>query len=165
MMRTPTDDAAWVTRCQAAMERLRLREAAAKAGASAQEVTGPGDAARGLEPAEAVTGDARLEVPGTGGSEPGSIATTQVTIEAAEAETSVHDAGRADVKKLREVAEAPPEVGQEAAQPERNRRGRSRNRSRTGQRSRRSRRNGGWSCHRPSYMRFYCERKTLLDGC
>jgi hypothetical protein len=43
---------------------------------------------------------------------------TQVTIEAAEAETSVCDAGRADVKKLREVAEAPPEAGQEATQPE-----------------------------------------------
>jgi hypothetical protein len=48
----------------------------------------------------------------------GSIVTTQVTIEAAEAETSVHDTGRADVKKLREVAEALPEAGQEAAQPE-----------------------------------------------
>jgi hypothetical protein len=48
----------------------------------------------------------------------GSIVTTQVTIEATEAETSVHDARRADVEKSREVAEAPLEVGQEAAQPE-----------------------------------------------
>jgi hypothetical protein len=30
MMRTPGDDAAWVTRYQAATERLRTREAAAK---------------------------------------------------------------------------------------------------------------------------------------
>jgi hypothetical protein len=76
MMRTPIDDAAWVARCQAATERLRMREAAAKAGASAQEVTGSGVAAQGSEPAEAVPGDARLEVPGAGGSEPGSIAMT-----------------------------------------------------------------------------------------
>jgi hypothetical protein len=76
MMRTPADDAAWVARCQAATERLRLREAPAKAGASAQEVAGPGDAVRGPEPAEVVPGDARLEVPGAGGLELGSIAMT-----------------------------------------------------------------------------------------
>jgi hypothetical protein len=35
MMQTAVDDAAWVVKCQAAMERLRLREAAAQAGASA----------------------------------------------------------------------------------------------------------------------------------
>jgi hypothetical protein len=35
MMRTPAEDAAWVARCQATTERLRLREAAAKVGASA----------------------------------------------------------------------------------------------------------------------------------
>jgi hypothetical protein len=35
MMRMAADDVAWVAKCQAAMERLRLREAAAKAGASA----------------------------------------------------------------------------------------------------------------------------------
>jgi hypothetical protein len=94
-----------------------MREAAAKAGASTQEVAGPGDAPWGPEPAEAVLGDARLEVPGAGGSELGSIAMTQATVEAAEAKTSVCDAGRADVEKLREVAEASPEVGREAAQP------------------------------------------------
>jgi hypothetical protein len=48
----------------------------------------------------------------------GSIVMTQVTIEVTKAKTSIRDAGRADVKKLREVAEAPPEVGQEAAQSE-----------------------------------------------
>jgi hypothetical protein len=80
---------------------VRLREAAAKAGASAQEVTGPSDATRGPEPAEAVLGDARLEVPSAGGSEPGSIAMTQVIIETAEAETSIHDVGRVDVEKVK----------------------------------------------------------------
>jgi hypothetical protein len=35
MMWMPTDDGAWVTRYQAATERLRTREAAAKAGVSA----------------------------------------------------------------------------------------------------------------------------------
>jgi hypothetical protein len=35
MMQTATDDTAWVAKYQAAAERLRLREAAAKAGASA----------------------------------------------------------------------------------------------------------------------------------
>jgi hypothetical protein len=35
IMRTPADAAAWVARCQAAMERLKEKDAAAKAGASA----------------------------------------------------------------------------------------------------------------------------------
>jgi hypothetical protein len=43
---------------------------------------------------------------------------TQANVEAAEAETSIHDAGRADVEKSKEVVEAPPEAGQEAVQPE-----------------------------------------------
>jgi hypothetical protein len=38
-------------------------------------------------------------VPGIGGLEPGSTMMTQVTIEAAKAETSVRDAGRVDVEK------------------------------------------------------------------
>jgi hypothetical protein len=115
MMRTPADDAAWVARCQAMTERLRMREAAAKAGASAQEVAGPGDAARGLEQVEVVPGGARLGVPGASGSKPRSITTTQATVEAAEPKASVRDAGRVDVKKSREVVEAPPEARQEAA--------------------------------------------------
>jgi hypothetical protein len=40
---------------------------------------------------------------------------TQVTVEAAEADTSVHDAGWVDAKKSKEVVEVLPEVGQEAA--------------------------------------------------
>jgi hypothetical protein len=116
MMWTPINNAAWVARYQAAMERLRTREAAAKARVSTQEVTGLGDAMRGTEPVEAVPGGARLEVPGVGGSELGSTATTQMTVEAAEAKTSIRDAGRADAEELREVVEAPP--GKEVAQPE-----------------------------------------------
>jgi hypothetical protein len=57
-------------------------------------------------------------VPGVGGSEPGSTATTQATVEAAEAKTSIRDAGRANVEKSREVVEALPEAGKEAAQLE-----------------------------------------------
>jgi hypothetical protein len=117
-MRTAADAAAWVAKYQAAAERLRLREAAAKTGAAAQEVVGSDVAVQGSGSAEAVPGDAGLEVPGAGGSEPGSTAITQATVEAAEAGTSVHDAGRADVEKSKEVVEALPEAGQEAVQPE-----------------------------------------------
>jgi hypothetical protein len=93
MIQPPPAATAWVARYQATAERLRLREAAAKAGASAQEVTGSGPAARESGPAEAVPGDAGLEVPGAGWSESGSTAMTQATVEAAEARTSVRDAG------------------------------------------------------------------------
>jgi hypothetical protein len=53
-----------------------MKEAAAKAGASAQEVAGLGDATREPEPVEAAPGGARLDVPGVGGPEPGSTART-----------------------------------------------------------------------------------------
>jgi hypothetical protein len=45
MMRTPADDAAWVAKYQAATERLKAKEATVKAGVSAEEGTGVGDAA------------------------------------------------------------------------------------------------------------------------
>jgi hypothetical protein len=99
-------------------EQLRLREAAAQAEASTQEVTGSDATARGSRPVEAVPGGAGLEVPGAGGSEPGSTVMTQATIEAIEAKASVRDAGRVDAEKLKEVVEALPEVGKEAVQPE-----------------------------------------------
>jgi hypothetical protein len=118
MMRTAVDDATWVAKHQDAAERLRLRKAAAERGASTQEVSCSDPAARGSGSAKAVPGDAGLEVPGAGGSKPGSTAMTQATIEAAEARTSVHDVVRVDAEKLKEVVEAPPEAGQEAAQPE-----------------------------------------------
>jgi hypothetical protein len=106
MMWMAVDDVAWVAKCQATTEQLRLREVAAQAGANAQEVTSSDPIARGSGPVKAVPGDAGLEVPGTGGSEPGSTTTTQATVEAAEAETSVHDAGWADVERVKEVVEA-----------------------------------------------------------
>jgi hypothetical protein len=54
--------------------------------------------------------------PSTGGPEPGSTATAQASIEVVEAAASARDVGWADVDQ--EVVEAPPEAGQEAAQPE-----------------------------------------------
>jgi hypothetical protein len=93
MMRTPADDATWVTRYQAATQRLKTKEVAAKAGASAQEVAGLGDAMREPEPVEAAPDGARLDVPRVGGPEPRSTMRTQATVEAIEAETSVHNVG------------------------------------------------------------------------
>jgi hypothetical protein len=49
------------------MEWLKMKEAAAKAGASAKEVAGVGDATREPEPIEAGPDGARLDVPGVGG--------------------------------------------------------------------------------------------------
>jgi hypothetical protein len=57
-------------------------------------------------------------VPGVGGPETGSIARTQATVEVVEAETSVCDAGQADVEESREVVEALPDAGKEVAQSE-----------------------------------------------
>jgi hypothetical protein len=72
-----------------------------------------------LRTKEAVApGGARLDVPGVGGSNPGSTAMTQATVKDAQAKTSIRDAGQADVEESREVVEAPLEAGKEAAQPE-----------------------------------------------
>jgi hypothetical protein len=135
-------------------ERLRTREAAAKAGASAQEVAGPGDAAREPEPVEAIPGGARLEVPDAGGSEPRSTAMTQATVEATKAETSVRDTGRVDVEKSREVVEASPEAGEEAAQPESQpaREEPQPQQDRPTEQAVEAER--GWPCHRPTYRRW-----------
>jgi hypothetical protein len=73
---------------------------------------------RELESIEAAPGGARLDVPGVGGPKPVSTARTQATIKVVEAETSVHDAGWADVEESREVVEATPDAGKEPAQPE-----------------------------------------------
>jgi hypothetical protein len=97
------------------MERLRTKEAAAEAGASAQEVAGLCDVTWEPELVEAAPGSARLDVRGVGGPEPGSTARTQATVEAG---TSIRDAGRADVEESREVGEAPLSAGKEAAQRE-----------------------------------------------
>jgi hypothetical protein len=71
MMRTPADDVAWVAKYQATTTWLRMKENAAKMGASAQEVVRVGDAAREPEPVEAALGGAGLDAPGVGGPEPG----------------------------------------------------------------------------------------------
>jgi hypothetical protein len=118
IMRTPFDDAAWVTKYQVATEWLKTKEAAAKAGASAQEVARVGDVAREPEPVESAPGHARLDVLGIGGLEPGSTMRILVTVEAGKAETSVRDAGRADVEKIKEVLEAPLDAGKEEEQLE-----------------------------------------------
>jgi hypothetical protein len=44
LMRTPTDDAAWVTKYQAVTERLKTKESTIQAGASAKEDVGAEDA-------------------------------------------------------------------------------------------------------------------------
>jgi hypothetical protein len=95
-----------------------MKEAIAKAGTSAQEVAGVSDATWEPKPVEAALGGARLDVPSVGGPEPRLTVRTQATIEAVEAETSIHDTGRADVQESREVVEASSDVGKEAEQPE-----------------------------------------------
>jgi hypothetical protein len=118
MMRTPADDAAWVARCQATTERLKAKEAAAKAGASAQEGAGAGDAVQKPEQVETAPGAARLDEPSSGGPEPGLTMGTPETVEAGKAETSAHDAGQADVKKMKEVVETLQDAGKEEEQSE-----------------------------------------------
>jgi hypothetical protein len=95
-----------------------MKEAAAKAGASAQEVARVGDTTREPEPIEVGLGSARLDVLGVGGPEPRSNARTQATVEAVEAKTSVRDVGRADVEESREVVEAPLDTRKVVEQPE-----------------------------------------------
>jgi hypothetical protein len=118
MMWTPADDTTWVAKYQATMERLKTKEAAAKAGASAREVARVGDATREPEPVEAAPGCARLDVPGIGGPEPRSTTRTLETVKAGKAKTSIHDARWADVEKIKGVVEAPSDAGKEEEQPE-----------------------------------------------
>jgi hypothetical protein len=47
MMRTPANDVSWVAKCQAATERLKVKEATAKVGANAQEGVGAGQGSPG----------------------------------------------------------------------------------------------------------------------
>jgi hypothetical protein len=91
MMRTLANDATWVAKCQATTERLKAKEATAKAGASAQEGAGVGDAARGLEQVEVAPGSTRLGGSGSGGLEPGSTTRTPESVKADKAETSICD--------------------------------------------------------------------------
>jgi hypothetical protein len=75
--------------------------------ASAQTVADFVPAAQGSEPSA-------VAAPSTGGLEPGSTPTAQASVEVAEVEATVRDAGRADAE--REVVEVSPEVGQTATQ-------------------------------------------------
>jgi hypothetical protein len=76
-----------------------------------------------------------------------------VTIEAAEAETSIHDTGWADVEKLREVAEAPLEARLEAAQPESQPVWEEPQPQEDQPTEQAVEVEWGWSCHHPSYRR------------
>jgi hypothetical protein len=60
MMWTLADNAAWVTKYKAVTERLKAKEAAVKAGASAERGTGVRDAAQQSKPVEVAPGATRL---------------------------------------------------------------------------------------------------------
>jgi hypothetical protein len=64
------------------MERLKAKEAAAKAGASAQEGAGIGEPVRGPEQVEAALCGIKHDGPESGGLEPGSAIRTLETVEA-----------------------------------------------------------------------------------
>jgi hypothetical protein len=82
-------------------------------GASTQEVPGSDPTARGSGPTEAVSGDVGLEVPGAGGSEPGSTTTTQATVEG-EGEPGERERPERGLQR-----EALPEVGKRPEHPSR----------------------------------------------
>jgi hypothetical protein len=118
MMQTSADAAAWVARCQAATERLKVKEAAVKTGESAQEGAVVGDASQQLEQVEAAPGATRLDRSGGDGQELGSTTRTLETVEASKAATSTCDAGQADVEETRNVVEALQDAGKEEEVPE-----------------------------------------------
>jgi hypothetical protein len=117
MIRTPTDDAAWVVRCQAVTERLKAKEATIKAGASAQEGTGARDAAQQPERVEAALGATGLDRSGGDGQEPGLTTRTPETVEVSKAATSTCDARQADVEETKDVVETPQDAGKEEKLP------------------------------------------------
>jgi hypothetical protein len=100
------------------MKQLKAKEAAAKAGASAQEDAEVGDVTREPERVETALGATRLDGSGSGGQEPGSTKGTPEAVEAGKAETSAHDAGQTDVKETKKVLETPQDVGKEEEQLE-----------------------------------------------
>jgi hypothetical protein len=113
MMWKPTNDAAWVAQCQAATERLKVKEAAVKVGMSAQEGAEAGDAAREPGRVEAAPGATRLDGSGRGGHGPGFTERTPEAVEAGKAETSARIVGQAGVGKTKEVVETPQDGGKE----------------------------------------------------
>jgi hypothetical protein len=90
-----------------------VKEAIVKAGASAQEGAGAGDAAQQPEQVEAAPSVSRLDRSGGDGQEPGSTMRTLETVEACEAATSARDAGQAVVEETRSVVETPQDAGKE----------------------------------------------------
>jgi hypothetical protein len=117
MMWTPTDNAAWVARCQVATEWLKVKEATVKAGASAQEGAGARDTAQQPEQVKAALGATRLDRSGGDGQEPGLTTRTLETIEANEVVTSARDVGQANVGETRSVVETPQDAGKEEEVP------------------------------------------------
>jgi hypothetical protein len=113
MMQSPANDDAWVTRCQATTERLKAKEAVAKAGASAQEGAEVGDAAQEPGLVKTTPGATRLDGSGSGRQESGSTNGTPKTVEDGKAETSACNVGQADVKETKEVVETPQDAGKE----------------------------------------------------
>jgi hypothetical protein len=112
-MRTPADDAAWITRYQAATEQLKSMGSSVQAGGSVEEAVGAGEAARRPELVEVAPGASGLGQSGDDGREPRPATRILEAVEAREVATSAHDAGQVDVVETRNVEETPRDVGQE----------------------------------------------------
>jgi hypothetical protein len=112
-MRTSTDDAAWIARYQAAMERLKSTGSSIQGDASVEEAVGAGEATRRPELVEAAPSASELGRFGGNGREQGLTVGTLEAIEAIEAATSARDARQADVVETRNVEETPRDAGQE----------------------------------------------------
>jgi hypothetical protein len=106
-MRMLADNAAWIARYQAATERLKAKESAVQAGASAEEDVEAGDATQQYESVEAAPGATELGRSRGDGQELGSTLRTLEIIETEEATTSARDAGQADAEDTRNVGETP----------------------------------------------------------
>jgi hypothetical protein len=112
MMRTPADDAAWVAKCYATTERLKVKEATAKAGASAQEGAGIGEPVRGPKQVEAAPSSTEHDGPGSGGLEPGSATRTLETVEAPQ--DAGEEEGRLEQQRqLQQHQQGEPQLGAE----------------------------------------------------
>jgi hypothetical protein len=96
-----------------ATERLKVKEAAVKAGASAQVGAGVGDAAQEPKQVEVASGTTRLDGSEGDGQEPGSTTRTLETVKAGKAATSARDVSQADVEETRNVVETPQDAGKE----------------------------------------------------
>jgi hypothetical protein len=113
MMRTPAAVATWYLATQGATERLKAKESAVKAGASAQEGVGARDAVEQPERVEAALGITRLDRSRDDRKEPGLTTRTLESIEADEAATSARDVGQANVEETRSMVETLQDAGKE----------------------------------------------------